>query len=105
MLTEAGDTLVGPDRVSLRELGPAVALAGSYAEGHDWFDRGQAINVSGRSYRQRAAPGPADCGDIVQVGWQDGVPLFAERFAELPYDFVYVPVRPGMWVRYENSSR
>lgn len=104
-LTEAGDTLVGPDRVSLRELGPAVALAGSYAEGHDWFDRGEAINFSGRSYRQRAAPGPADCGDIVRVGWQDGVPLFAERSAELPYDLLYIPVRPGWWVRYENGSR
>lgn len=104
-LTEAGDTLVGPDRVSLRELGPAVVLAGSYAEGRDWFGRGEAINFSGRSYRQRDAPGPADCGDIVHVGWRGGVPLFAERSAELPYDLLYVPVRPGLWVRYANGSR
>lgn len=104
-LTEAGDTLVGPSRVSLRELGPAVVLAGSYAEGRDWFVRGEAVNFSGRSYRQQGAPGPADCGDIVRVGWQGGVPLFAERSAELPYDLLYVPVRPGIWVRYANGSR
>lgn len=104
-LTEAGDTLVGPDRVSLRELGPAVVLAGSYAEGRDWFVRGEAINFSGRSYRQRDAPGPANCGDIVRIGWQEGVPLFAERSAELPYDLLYVPVRPGVWARYANGSR
>lgn len=104
-LTEAGDTLVGPDRVSLRGLRPAVGLAGSYAEGRDWFDRGEAVNFSGRSYRQRDAPGPAECGDIVHVGWQRGVPLFAERSSEVPYDLLYVPVRPGTWARYENSSR
>lgn len=104
-LTEAGDTLVGPDRVSLRELGPAVVLAGSYAEGHDWFTREEAINFSGRIYRQRDPSGPADCGEIVRVGWQEGVPLFAERSAELPYDLLYVPVRPGVWVRYANGSR
>ena len=104
-LTEAGDTLVGADRISLRELGPAVVLAGSYAEGRDWLGRGEAINFSGRSYRQRGAPGPADCGDIVHVGWRGGVPLFAERSDELPYDLLYVPVRPGLWVRYANGSR
>ena len=104
-LTEAGDTLVGPDRVPLGELGPAVALAGSYAEGLDWFVRDEVINFSGRSYRQQGAPRPADCGDIVRAGWQGGVPLFAERFAELPYDLLYVPVRPGVWIRYANISR
>lgn len=101
-VTVAGDTLVGRGRVSLDALGPAVVLAGTYAEGRDWFDDGGAIGLAGRSYRRSGAPGPADCDGIERVGRHDGVPLFADRGAEVPFDFVYVPVRPGLWARYEN---
>ena len=101
-VSAAGDTLVGPGRVSLEALGPAVVLAGGYAEGRDWFDGGHAIEFAGRSYRRRGPLVPADCDDIERAGRHDGVPLFADRGAEPPFDFVLVPVRPGVWARYEN---
>jgi len=101
-VTVAGDTLVGRGRVSLDALGPAVVLAGTYAADRDWFEDGGAIGLAGRSYRRSGAPGPADCGGIERVGRHDGVPLFADRGAEVPFDSLYVPVRPGIWARYEN---
>lgn len=101
-LTAAGDTLVGPGRVSLDAVGPTVVLAGGYAEGRDWFEEGEAIEFAGRNYRRRGAAVRADCDDIERAGRYDGVPLFADRAAEAPFDFVYVPVRPGLWARYEN---
>lgn len=104
-VTAAGDTLVGPGRISLDALGPGVVLAGTYAEGRDWFEAGEAIGLAGRSYRRSGPPGPADCGGIERVGRHDGVPLFADRGADLPLDLVYVPVRPGIWARYENDLK
>lgn len=101
-VTAAGDTLVGPGRISLDALGPAVVLAGGYAQGRDWFDDGETIEFAGRGYRRRGAAVPADCDDIGHVGRHDGVPLFADRAAEPPFDFVYVPIRPGLWARYGN---
>lgn len=102
-VTAAGDTLVGPGRVSLEALGPGVVLAGTYAEGRNWFEDGEAIGLAGRSYRRSGAPGPADCGGIERVGRHDGVPVFADRGADMPFDLLYVPVRPGLWARYEND--
>ena len=104
-VTGAGDTLVGPGRVSLDALGPGVVLAGSYAEGRDWFDDGEAIEFAGRSYARRGTPARADCGEIERVGRRDGVPIFADRGAAPPFDFVYVPVRPGLWTRYESELK
>ena len=104
-VTAAGDTLVGSGRVSLDALGPGVVLAGTYAEGRDWFEDGEAIGLAGRSYRRSGPLGPADCGGIKRVGRHDGVPLFAVRGADLPFDLVYVPVRPGIWARYENDLK
>lgn len=101
-VTAASDTLVGPGRVALDALGPGVVLAGAYAEDRDWFEDGEAIGLAGRSYRRSGPPGPADCSRIERVGRHDGVPLFADRGAGVPFDFVYVPVRPGLWVRYDN---
>ncbi len=95
-----GDTLVGPDRVSIRTLGPSVVFSGSYAGGTDWYRSGAPVRMDGRSYGRAGEEERLDCGAIVRVGESMGVPLFAERGAEPPYGTVYVPVRPDVWRAY-----
>lgn len=104
-VTAAGDTLVGPGRVSLEALGAGVVLAGNYAEGREWFAGGEAIEFAGRTYRRRGAAVQADCDDIGRVGRHDGIPLFTDRGAESPFDILFVPVRPGLWMRYEYDLK
>ncbi len=102
-LTPQGDTLVGPERVSVREVGSATAFPGSYAADRAWFVEDEAIPFEERSYQKSGAEVGLDCGDIVQVGTHDGVPLFAVRGADRPLELLYVPVRPGLWLAYRTD--
>ena len=96
-LTPQGDTLVGPNRVTISSLGPGVTFAGAYAEGRGWFEADEPFEFDGREYVQSGGEVGLDCTDITQVGTHDGVPLFADVSASSPYETVYVPVRPGVW--------
>jgi len=102
-LTAQGDTLVGPRRVSVQELGPGVAFAGDYAQGLDWFVNDQPVNFGDRQYRKAGSEVGLNCDQIREVGTFGGVPLFADANAQAPYTRLYVPVRPGVWQAYETD--
>jgi hypothetical protein len=103
LLTAQGDTLVGPNRTSIRQLRPGVVFAGTYAAGRDWFTNDEAIRFENRSYSKSGGEVSMVCADIMRVGEHMGVPLFAMRNAERPYDTLYVPVRPGVWQAYQTG--
>lgn len=100
-VTAQGDTLVGPSRVSIRTLRPGVVFAGSYAEGRPWFVNDQPVVFENRNYDKSGNEVRMDCPDLMRVGEFMGVPLFARRNAERPFDMLYVPVRPGIWQPYQ----
>lgn len=103
LVTSQGDTLVGPDRISIGTLRPGVVFAGTYAEGRDWFENDEAITYEEAEYQKSGGELRLDCADIMQVGTHMGVPLFADRDAERPFESLYVPVRPGVWQMYQTG--
>ncbi len=102
-ITAQGDTLVGPRRVNVQDLGPGVAFAGEYAEGRAWFVADEPITFDELEYVQSGGELSLDCPSIRQVGDYMGVPLFADIDAESPYETLYVPVRPGVWQAYQTD--
>lgn len=102
-VTARQDTLVGPSRASLDDLRPGLDFAGDYAAGQDWFTEDESISLDDRDYSKSGETRQLNCANIVQVGEHEGVPVFAERSEERPYDMVYVPVRPGVWQGYEHG--
>jgi hypothetical protein len=105
LLTEAGDTLVGPGYAPIRELRPALDFAGSYASGSFWYESGEPITFEGNVFGRAPDLFPVDCSQILRVGVHQGVPLFADVAAERPLVILFVPVRPGSWQRYERGLR
>ena len=105
VVTAQGDTLVGPNRVSVRTLRPGIVFAGSYAAGADWFENDEAVTYEDTEYQKSGGEVSLDCASIMQVGVHMGVPLFAERSAERPFQTLYAPVRPGVWQGYERGLR
>ncbi len=103
-LTLAGDTLIGPSQASLRELRPAVVLAGVYAASRGWFEAGEPVAFEGRPYGRTGAPVGLDCGEIRQVGEYLEVPLFVTGVGGASPEILYVPVRPGVWQRYSLNA-
>jgi hypothetical protein len=103
LLTAQGDTLVGPARTSISELRPGVVFAGTYADGREWFTNDESIRFEDRSYDKSGDEVSMTCADIMRVGEHMGVPLFAMRNAERPYETLYVPVRPGVWQAYQTG--
>lgn len=104
-LTAAGDTLVGPDYASLRSLRPALTFAGGYAAGAFWYDGNAVVTFEGADFGRSGEPFPLDCNQILRVGVHNGVPVFADRAAERPLVILFIPVRPGVWARYERGIR
>lgn len=102
-VTAQQDTLVGPSRTSLADLRPALDFAGAYAGGQDWFTGDESLSLDDREYSKSGETVQLNCANIMQVGEHEGVPVFAERSQERPYDMVYVPVRPGVWQGYEHG--
>ena len=103
MITARGDTLVGPSRTPISELRPAVDFTGAYADGKEWFTGDEPLEFEEREYSKSGEPLRLDCAKIERVGEHEGVPLFADRSHERPFDIVYVPVTPGVWQGYEHG--
>jgi hypothetical protein len=103
MVTAQGDTLVGPQRVSIRTLRPGVVFAGTYADGRDWFTGDQAITYERANFNKSGGEVRLDCANLARVGEHMGVPLFAESTANRPFQRLFVPVRPGVWQAYETG--
>lgn len=102
-ITAQGDTLVGPRRISVSQLGAGVAFAGEYAQDRAWFINDDPIEFEEMEYVQSGGERDLDCASIMQVGEYDGVPLFADTGAERPFETLYVPVEPGVWQAYETD--
>lgn len=102
-VTAQGDTLVGPQRVSIRTLRPGVVFAGNYAAGAEWFTADRAITFERANYNKSGGEVRMDCANITRVGEHMGVPLFAESTASRPFQRLYVPVSPGVWQAYETG--
>ncbi len=100
LITKGGATLVGPSRVPLEELRPAVDFAGTYAEARSWFQAEASILFDGRNFDPSPGPVRLSCDAIRQVSEYMGVPLFVMRNVREPWEIVYVPVRPGVWQAY-----
>lgn len=98
----AGDTLVAPG-VSLESLRPVLDFSGAYAGGAFWYEDGESIIFENRSYGRSPDEFPIDCNQILRVGVYEGVPVFADRAAERPLAVLFIPVRPGVWRRYERG--
>lgn len=104
-VTPSGDTLVGPDRTSIRDLGPGFTLAGSYALGADWYESGEDLTFEERTYARTGTPRPNDCARILPVGVMEGVPVFTDRGADRPFQTLWIPERPGVWHAYQLGVR
>jgi len=102
-ITPQGDTLVGPRRVSVAQLGAGVAFAGEYAAGRDWFVNDEPVTFEQREYLRSGGEVSLNCANIRRVGEFGGVPLFADANAQSPFERLYVPVRPGVWQAYQTD--
>lgn len=104
-VTAQGDTLVGPTRASIKTLRPGVVFAGTYAEGRDWYASGADVTFEKAPYTKSGEEVRLDCAQIMRIGENMGVPLFAMRNAERPFQTIYVAVRPGVWQAYQTGLR
>ncbi len=104
-VTAAGDTLVGPDFASLRSLRPALTFAGGYAGGAFWYEGNAVMTFEGADFGKWPEELIIDCDQIARVGVYNNVPVFADRAAERPLVLLFIPVRPGVWARYERGIR
>jgi len=99
--TPEGTLLVGPERRTVAEAGGEAAVFGTgYAAGTSWYDEDRTVGFEDRTYTRAGGLASRDCDRLMQVGWIDGVALFAVRGASRPFDELVVPVRPGEWQSY-----
>lgn len=99
----AGDTLIGPRRVRMVDLGPGVGFIGSYAGREAWFINDQAITFDRRQFSKFGQPEVRDCRAMKIVGDFDGVNVFADATASAPFNLLYVPVGPGVFQPYQTQ--
>ncbi len=104
-VTAAGDTLVGTPPVPVRSLRPAMTFAGNYAGSAFWYLDDEVIVFEGGDFGKSDGTFPIDCSQILRVGVYRGVPVFAVISARRPLDVIFIPVRPGVWHRYERGLR
>ena len=102
-ITAAGDTLVGDAGVGLGDVRPLLTFAGQYAGDAFWYRDGRPIVFEGRSFGKSGDTFPVDCRQILRVGVYEGVPIFGTVSAVRPLSMIFVPVRPGVWERYERG--
>lgn len=102
-VSAAGDTLVGPRRVPLADLGPAIGFIGDYAADEVWFVDDAPITVERRRFSKFGQPESRDCRSMKIVGDHDGVNLFADVTASEPFSVLYAPVRPGVFQAYQTQ--
>lgn len=99
-VSPAGDTLVGPRRVTLTQLGPGIGFVGEYASRADWFVSDDPITFDGRRYSRFGQPASMECSGLKIIGDFNGVNLFAETDAAEPFAEIFVPVEPGLFQPY-----
>ena len=103
-ITSQGDTLVGPSWVSVRAMRPSLVFAGGYASDAFWYRTQAAVPFEGGTFVPSEDTFPVSCTQVLRVGVYEGVPVFAVVSATRPLDVIFVPVRPGLWHRYERVA-
>lgn len=104
-VTAAGDTLVGDAGTSLEEARPDLDFAGDYAGDAFWYQDGRPIVFENGRFGKVEDTFPVDCRQILRVGVYEGVPIFSTVSARRPLRVLFIPVRPGVWQRYERGLR
>jgi hypothetical protein len=104
-ITAENDTLIGERRVSIRQLRPAVAFAGTYAQDHAWFRNYDVVRFDGRGYQRAGVERTRVCDELKLVGEHLGVPVFAEVTAPQVLPLIVIPVRPGVYQDYLRVGR
>jgi hypothetical protein len=104
-VSAAGDTLVGPEAVPLDDVRPGLEFAGTYAGRAFWYQDDRVVVFEGGDFGKSDDSFPIDCDQILRVGIYEGVPVFATISAQRPLDVIFIPVRPGLWHRYERGLR
>ena len=99
LIAANGDTLIGEQRVPLRELRP-LTFPGVYAGGSEWFRRGDVVSFDKRRYRRAGVERVRACDELKLVGEYQGVPVFAEITAPQVLPLIIIPVRPGAYQDY-----
>ena len=102
-VTESGDTLVAESGISLAEARPYLSFSGSYAGDAFWYRDGRPVFFENAEYGPVEEPFPVDCRQILRVGIYEGVPVFSTVSARRPLSVLFIPVRPGIWRRYERG--
>lgn len=102
-VSAAGDTLVGPRRVPLADLGPAIGFVGRYAGGEPWFINDEAITFDRRQFNKFGQAEARECGAMKIVGDFGGVNLFADATSAAPFEVLYLPVGPGVFQPYRSQ--
>ena len=105
LLMSTGDTLIGPDRVPLRDLRPGLVFAGTYARGLPFYEADEPVRLGERPYGKVGGLVSISCGEVIRVGEYGGVPLFAKSGSDRPPARLYVPVLPGSWHAYDAVRR
>lgn len=100
-ISPAGDTLVGPRRVALGDLGPAIGFMGNYAGDETWFADDEPLTFENRNFAKFGQPASRDCRSMKIVGDFHGVNVFGEVTASSPFQILYVPVGPGVFQPYQ----
>lgn len=99
----AGDTLIGPRRIRMEDLGPGVGFVGDYAADEGWFINDERVTFDRRQFSKFGQPEARDCRSMKIVGDFRGVNLFAETTAAAPFRVLYVPVGPGVFQSYQSQ--
>lgn len=105
VLSAAGDTLVGETRIPIAGLRPGIDFAGTYAAGRAWLTADRPIVFERRNFSRSGEPIVLRCEDLKAIGNHDGVTVFAMIDAQSPVEFVYVPIRPGLFQVFRAPRR
>lgn len=100
-VSAAGDTLVGPRRARLADLGPAVGFVGNYAADENWFVQDEPVTFDRRQFSKFGQPQTRDCRGMKIVGDFNGVNVFADVATSAPFSILHVPVAPGVFQPYQ----
>ena len=100
LVSSAGDTLIGDQRISLSAVRPLLGFAGQYAGGLGWYERSDTIRFERRVYRKLGRPRKRMCDELKRVGDYQAIPVFAEVTAPQPLPGIELPVAPGLFQTY-----
>ena len=104
LVSARGDTLVGDARIPVKAVRPVLSFQGAYASDQDWYEHADTLRFENRLYRRAGLARKRDCDELKLVGDFKGVPLFADVTAAQKLPMIVVPVSPGIFQPYMNTT-